>query len=72
MIFPADGHQLRPSVALSEHLVSGRGVGQDGGGEDLVPGHQGWQWLLAGVARQGVCLGEKRNVSLRDCYKLGS
>ena len=72
MIFPVDGHQLRPSVALSEHLVSGRGMGEDGRGQDLVPGHQGWQWLLAGVPRQRVCLGEKRNVSLRDCYKLGS
>ena len=49
MIFPVDAHQLRPGLALAEHLVSGRGVGQDGGGEDLVPGHQGWQWLLAGV-----------------------
>ena len=67
MILPVvgDGHQLRPHVALGgEHLVSGRWVGEDGGGHHLVPGHQGWQWLLAGVARHGVCLGQKRNASL--------
>ena len=60
VILPVDGHQLGPDVALGgEHLVSGRGVGEDGRGHHLVPGHQGWQWLLAGVTwlRHGVCVG---------------